>query len=557
MINQLIPKIKKEISIIKSENELMNLKSKYLGKKGELTSYTNSINLRNISYNIISNEQFIYIDSINLTIFDNIYDPDNKAYLSSIDYYIDSTTPIIYQNVPIYKNIFTNRVSIYPLNNNNNIVDNLNYFNNTISNNTNIVSFNYNNDISINNQSIYQFTVSQNIFVDLFILAAGGSGGSSYGNIAGGGGGAGELLIKSTFMLNSGSYYIKVGKGGDKQIDISSLPSNGFDSGIFDFSNNIVFHTNGGGYGGGHNINPSNGGSGGGSAMNSSFIGSSIKYNTDGLGFNGSFSSTTNAGNGGGAGGIDFNNSQHFTSDFTNNSISYASGGIGGFQFDSNYIDYGFGSGGGGAPASENNSSLWQSGENGNDGIIIIKYSLDNYYLLNYNNYSYSTRWSSSDFINEPFQVFNNDTNLFGSWKNNQFNSDGSYINLNKLFISSSSTPDFSEWIIIKFHYSFYLKHIKSLLKDNILLNNVIIGATTFDDINNDTILNHKFNKLNLSTYNISSIYDNQKISINDNNTKYNTYAILISNISNSLSLKINNIELFGDINNWEDSLIN
>ena len=31
MINQLIPKIKKEISIIKSENELMNLKSKYLG----------------------------------------------------------------------------------------------------------------------------------------------------------------------------------------------------------------------------------------------------------------------------------------------------------------------------------------------------------------------------------------------------------------------------------------------------------------------------------------------------------------------------------------------
>ena len=43
MINQLIPKIKKEISIIKSENELMSLKSKYLGKKGELTSYTNSI----------------------------------------------------------------------------------------------------------------------------------------------------------------------------------------------------------------------------------------------------------------------------------------------------------------------------------------------------------------------------------------------------------------------------------------------------------------------------------------------------------------------------------
>ena len=34
MINQFVPKIIDEISKIDTENELMNLKSKYLGKKG-------------------------------------------------------------------------------------------------------------------------------------------------------------------------------------------------------------------------------------------------------------------------------------------------------------------------------------------------------------------------------------------------------------------------------------------------------------------------------------------------------------------------------------------
>jgi len=43
MINDFIPKIKKEITQISTENDLMNLKSKYLGKKGEFTVLTNSI----------------------------------------------------------------------------------------------------------------------------------------------------------------------------------------------------------------------------------------------------------------------------------------------------------------------------------------------------------------------------------------------------------------------------------------------------------------------------------------------------------------------------------
>ena len=43
MINQFVPKIIDEISKIDTENELMNLKSKYLGKKGEFTIFTNSI----------------------------------------------------------------------------------------------------------------------------------------------------------------------------------------------------------------------------------------------------------------------------------------------------------------------------------------------------------------------------------------------------------------------------------------------------------------------------------------------------------------------------------
>ncbi len=43
MINDFLPKIKQEILKIHTENDLMNLKSKYLGKKGEFTAYTNSL----------------------------------------------------------------------------------------------------------------------------------------------------------------------------------------------------------------------------------------------------------------------------------------------------------------------------------------------------------------------------------------------------------------------------------------------------------------------------------------------------------------------------------
>jgi len=43
MIDDFIPKIKKEIAQISTENDLMNLKSKYLGKKGEFTVLTNTI----------------------------------------------------------------------------------------------------------------------------------------------------------------------------------------------------------------------------------------------------------------------------------------------------------------------------------------------------------------------------------------------------------------------------------------------------------------------------------------------------------------------------------
>jgi len=43
MIKDFVPKIKIELDKINSENELMNLKSKYLGKKGELAEFTNSL----------------------------------------------------------------------------------------------------------------------------------------------------------------------------------------------------------------------------------------------------------------------------------------------------------------------------------------------------------------------------------------------------------------------------------------------------------------------------------------------------------------------------------
>ena len=52
MINQFVPKIINEIAKINTENELMNLKSKYLGKKGEFTIFTNS--LKDLSIEFLS-----------------------------------------------------------------------------------------------------------------------------------------------------------------------------------------------------------------------------------------------------------------------------------------------------------------------------------------------------------------------------------------------------------------------------------------------------------------------------------------------------------------------
>ena len=54
-------------------------------------------------------------------------------------------------------------------------------------------------------------------------------------------------------------------------------------------------------------------------------------------------------------------------------STNYASGGYGGWQYGWNFSDAGYGSGGAGAPATTNDTSIY-AGEYGNPGIIVIKY---------------------------------------------------------------------------------------------------------------------------------------------------------------------------------------
>ena len=43
MSDNYLTRIKKDLKKISSKNELMNIKSKYLGKKGEVTLLTNSL----------------------------------------------------------------------------------------------------------------------------------------------------------------------------------------------------------------------------------------------------------------------------------------------------------------------------------------------------------------------------------------------------------------------------------------------------------------------------------------------------------------------------------
>ena len=109
----------------------------------------------------------------------------------------------------------------------------------------------------------YSFTPTENLICDILIV--GGGGGGSAGQ--GGGGGAGQLVLIHQATLNSGSYIIKVGKGGIGGVTVGGIytgasafypPTKGIDS-SFDYviaeggganTNNVIDKDGGSGAGG-------------------------------------------------------------------------------------------------------------------------------------------------------------------------------------------------------------------------------------------------------------------------------------------------------------------
>jgi hypothetical protein len=82
------------------------------------------------------------------------------------------------------------------------------------------ISFPYTTDTSGTGQTQYTFTITENLLCDILIVGGGGGGSAGHG----GGGGAGQLVLIYKATLNSGSYTIKVGKGGNKAVSVNDTP---------------------------------------------------------------------------------------------------------------------------------------------------------------------------------------------------------------------------------------------------------------------------------------------------------------------------------------------
>jgi hypothetical protein len=186
-------------------------------------------------------------------------------------------------------------------------------------------------------QTLYTITTTENLLCDILIVGGGGGGSAGHG----GGGGAGQLVLMYQATLNSGTYTIKVGKGGNKTVASSSTytvvthATKGADSSF----ETVVAE---GGGANGANISDKNGGSGAGGDA----------YGGDG--------GTSGAGN------------KNTTVDTFPGATVYSRGNNGG-----NNLDSGTGGGGGGAGQigiNGTNSSPHGKGGNGLSGISEINY---------------------------------------------------------------------------------------------------------------------------------------------------------------------------------------
>ena len=146
-------------------------------------------------------------------------------------------------------------------------------------------------------QTSYNITVGQNTICDILIVGGGGGGADFCG-----GGGAGAVLYTTSFNIFSGSYTIKVGKGGAGGSTDANAP-NGINSSIT--ISGITYEATGGG-GGGQRVGSgsytgrkgSDGGSGGGGATSNDVT----VQNVGGLSVKNTYTGWTSLGNSGGEG---------------------------------------------------------------------------------------------------------------------------------------------------------------------------------------------------------------------------------------------------------------
>ena len=157
------------------------------------------------------------------------------------------------------------------------------------------------------NTKDYPYNFSRDTICDILIVGGGGGGG--YDRAAGGG--AGGLLLYTNILVNTGSYTIKVGKGGVGATAYGSRPNdtgNGFSSSIEGLSGATALGGGRGGTSGNETGDfPKSGGSGGGGAGNYGWTTNTGALGTSGQGYKGGDMTVTsgsfNTAGGGGAGG--------------------------------------------------------------------------------------------------------------------------------------------------------------------------------------------------------------------------------------------------------------
>lgn len=187
------------------------------------------------------------------------------------------------------------------------------------------------------------FTISRNIYAQIFMIGGGGGGGFKHG----GGGGAGAYYFDYK-NLKAGKYSISIGIGGNRSINDNSVGTNGGDTSISLSGNNILL-VKGGGFGGSYpNLNANSGGCGGGGLGWDNDSTANIRYYQGGT--------TNNSG----TNGTGFAGGKSYVIN-TNNSIT-------GSTF---YAISGGGGGAGGAGGDASIHGKTQRGGNGGDGVLI------------------------------------------------------------------------------------------------------------------------------------------------------------------------------------------